>query len=68
MVTVGTYMQAVSQFAMEQHGVTLRAFGPKIFWNVTSRKNRVDPWANVVGNPVHGVILISLLILSNGRR
>lgn len=39
MVAVGTYMQAVSQFTMEQHGVTLRAFGPKIFWNITSRKN-----------------------------
>ena len=50
---MGADVQVVRQFAVEQHRAALVALGPEVLGHLAAREHRVDPRADVVGDPVH---------------
>lgn len=48
---------------MKQHCATIIAFGPKVVRRFAARKDRIDPWPNVIGDPVHVQPLLAMLHL-----
>ena len=46
-------IQIFRNLAVKQHRAALRAFGPKIVRRFATRKDRVDPRPDVIGDPVH---------------
>ncbi len=52
-IAVCADIEVVRQFTVKQHCAAIIAFGPKIVGHFTSRKQRVDRGADVVGDPVH---------------
>ena len=53
MPAIGADIQRLGQFAVKQHRAALIAFRPKILGHLAAREDRVDPGADVIGNPVH---------------
>jgi hypothetical protein len=58
MIAICADIQIVAQFTMEQHGSAFIAFRPKVLGHIALREHRIDPWADVVGDPVHWVFSI----------
>ena len=63
MTAVCADVQIIGNFAVKQHGAAVIAFGPQIVWRFAARKDRVDPWPDVVGDPVHVQPLLAMLTL-----
>jgi len=61
MSATGADVQVVRQFAVEQHRAALIALVPQVFRNLAAREDRVDPRADVVGNPVHRMPLLAFI-------
>lgn len=64
MITCCADIQIVGKFTVKQHGAAFVAFRPKVFGGIAARKDRVDPWADIVCNPVHGRAFITILVYS----
>jgi hypothetical protein len=64
MIAIGANVQSIFKLTVEQHRAALSTFGPQIVWCFAARKQRIDPWADIVGNPVHGR-KVPLLLFSN---
>jgi len=46
-------VQIAAEFAVKQHRAAFVTLGPQVLWRFAARENRVDPWTDVVGDPVH---------------
>ena len=55
--TIGTDVEVLAQFPVEQHRAAFIAFGPKVLGHLAAREDRVDAWAHVVGDPVHAAVI-----------
>ena len=49
--------------AVKQHGAAIIAFGPQVVRRFATRKDRIDPRPNIVGDPVHVQPLLAMLQL-----
>ena len=52
---IGADIQIIAQLAMKQHRSAFVAFLPEILGRFAARKDRVDPWTDEIGDPVHGI-------------
>ena len=53
-------VQIVRKLSVKQHRPAIVAFRPKVFGHLATGEERVNFWANVIGDPVHRLGLLTI--------